>query len=71
MKKVYALQTKLIDDKDYTLVDIYENKEDVVKRLLGEGMEFYKHVDYDGINCEADYYLSKIIVAQIKPMNLL
>lgn len=72
MKKVYALQTKLIDSKtnDYMLMDIYEKKEDAVKRLEKEGLTFYSHVDNDGINEEADYYIDKIIVAQIKPMEL-
>lgn len=71
MKSIWVLETKFKQDDKFTLMNIYETKENLVKHLENEGFEFYSHVDNDGINIEADYYLDELLVARIREMEIL
>ena len=71
MKSVWVLETKFKNDDKFTLMNIYETKENLVKHLEEEGFKFHSHVDNDGINIEADYYLDVLLVARVREMEIL
>ena len=71
MKSVWVLETKFKNDDKFTLMNIYETKENLLKHLEDENFKFHSHVDNDGINIEADYYLDELLVARIREMEIL
>ena len=71
MKSVWVLETKFKEDDKFTLMDIYETKESLVKKIENEGFKFHSHVENDGVNIEADYYLDTLLVARVRKMEIL
>ena len=71
MKSVWVLETKFKSEDKFMLMNIFETKENLVKKIESEGFKFHSHVDNDGVNIEADYYIDELLVARVRKMEVL